>query len=143
MKAILLTFLLFGTAYAEPAHNLALLTTKPLHDAKPAIFLVYERDFGEGPYSWRVEVGNQGLFALAGFNVATKSGLYASAHAGAGLVPTGPRLSSVGQFTEELGLGLASKSHYIGAVYKHVSCANFCHNNLGRDYLGIELGFGL
>ena len=44
------------------------------------------------------------------------------------------------QFNENMGIGLRDKKgDGIAIEYDHISCASFCHVNLGRDFLILEL----
>lgn len=48
------------------------------------------------------------------------------------------------QFFQELGVGIRDKDGYsIGAHVKHISSAGIHNPNIGRNYIGIKLGFPL
>lgn len=94
-------------------------------------------------YFYRVEAGTQGVWALGGFQINPGRHTYVSFAVGGGLTAVDSRLSSALQFTEELMLGVEDRAHFIGVGWKHISCANLCVTNSGRDFLLLEVGFEL
>ena len=82
------------------------------------------------------------MFGLVGFDLTPMRGVYVGFHTGTGVITSpGIRLSGGMQFTQEIALGFEDEEHFIGALYKHVSCADLCEINNGRDYLGLEIGY--
>lgn len=59
----------------------------------------------------------------------------------AGITSPDNMLSSHFQFNEQLFVGVKdNKKSFAGINYTHISCANLCSPNLGRDLLSLKVG---
>lgn len=154
MQAILLLFLLASSAQAETTLTVGLgkgvMEHEPFERAASIGYRINLSDNwfikpeiggwlgGRGKESWFIgcPIGLQVWVPV--------TGLYATAAVGPSRISQPDEmLGGRGQCDVEFGLGLKTEKANIGAVWKHFSSAGLATPNLGRDFVGIQIGAAL
>lgn len=154
MRAAMLVILFVSTAQAEVTASVAL--GKGVLDRVPferQASIGYRLHFSETWFikpelgGWLGGLGEQSWFigAPVGLEVwIPNSGAYASAAVGPSRISHPDRiLGGFGQFDCEFGLGLKTERANLGLTWKHFSSAGLAMPNLGRDFIGLQVGVEL
>lgn len=93
---------------------------------------------------WLGGPGRESLFVAApsGVQVVVPSGLYGFASVGPAWISAPDEiLGGHWQFMTEFGLGLKNDLKNIEIVWQHFSSAGLVMPNMGRDFIGLQIGF--